>query len=137
MSIDETIEYLKSVKRMRLRIVDLEEKRVSLLESLLPSGTDDSKERVQTSPSDVFSEKVAESVDNGSEADELREQLKERKMMLNLAIDKLEDDEEKIIIRGYYINEKPMWKLARLIPCSKSKAHTIKDEAIVKLSAIL
>lgn len=136
MTISETYEYLESVRSIEARITKQQILVDEMRSCLLPKAITYDGDRVQTSPSDTMSSIVAEIADRERDLERLKIMKAELIKEISLAISKLADDNEQIILMGYYIGRLPMKKVAAMAHYSPRGAYKVKKRAVAKLSKV-
>ncbi len=96
-------EYLNQVRLNEIRIENLRERQEELYQSLLPSGIAYDKDKIQTSPTDSMSEKVAELVDLYNSTLEAISELEKLKNTIIEQIQRLTDYRQMRVLYEHYI----------------------------------
>lgn len=136
MTVQEAYDFLLQVRRIEVDIKLKAIKRDELETCLLPAGVRYDTVKVQTSPSDQLSEVAAEVLDLDKEITELQH-LKARKIVeVSSAIEKLESDNEKMVLLSYYIARMPIKKVAGLICYSTRQTYHFKQQGVQHLAKI-
>ena len=137
MTLDETYDFLMQIRRKEIIIRRKEMQRDELRACLLPGAVRYDKDRVQSSPTDSMADVLAR-VD---ELDHEIEQLKHEKAQLILeisnAIEKLEDDTEKVVLTEFYIARAPMSQVAETIHYSIRRAYHFRKMGVTHLGEVL
>jgi len=137
MELNETYDFLMQIRRKEIIIRRKEMQRDELRACLLPGAVRYDKDRVQTSPTDTMADVMAR-VD---ELDREIEQLKREKAHLVLeisdAIEKLEDDTEKVVLTEFYITRAPMSQVAETIHYSVRRAYYYRKSGVTHLGEVL
>lgn len=129
-------EYMMRPRRLELRI-----RRVCLqieeLEScLLPQGIRYDKDKVQTSPEDTRA-KIAGKI---SDLEKLRTQLVRERSLLLLeiqdALDRLDNEQEQIVLEAYYLSRMSMREISDMIGYSIRQAYRLQTAGLQKLTHI-
>ena len=129
-------EYMMRPRRLELRI-----RRVCLqieeLEScLLPQGIRYDKDKVQTSPEDTRA-KIAGKI---SDLEKLRTQLVRERSLLLLeiqdALDRLDNEQEQIVLEAYYLSRMSMREISDMIGYSIRQAYRLRTAGLQKLTHI-
>lgn len=136
MTIRETYEYLDSIRVTEAAIVKEQILIAEMRSCLLPKAITYDGDRVQTSPSDTMSSIVADIADRERDLERLKARKAELIKDISLAISKLQDDNEQIILIGYYIGRLPMKKVAAMAHYSPRGAYKVKKRAVAKLSKV-
>jgi DNA-directed RNA polymerase specialized sigma subunit len=129
-------EYMMQVRRIELRI-----RRISLqieeLEScLLPQGIRYDKDKVQTSPEDTLSKIVGKISDLEKQRTQL---VRERRLLLleiQDALDRLDNENEQIVLEAYYLSRMSMREISDMIGYSIRQAYRLRTAGLQKLAHI-
>lgn len=137
MELNDTYDFLMQIRRKEIIIRRKEMQRDELRACLLPGAVRYDKDRVQSSPTDSMADVLAR-VD---ELDHEIEQLKHEKAQLILeisnAIEKLEDDTEKVVLTEFYIARAPMSQVAETIHYSVRRAYHFRKMGVTHLGEVL
>ena len=129
-------EYMMQVRRIELRIRRITLQIEELESSLLPQGIRYDKDKVQTSPEDTLS-KIAGRI---SDLEKQRTQLvRERRLLLleiQDALDRLDNEQEQIVLEAYYLSRMSMREIAEMISYSIRSVYTFRKRGIEKLANI-
>ena len=129
-------EYMMQVRRIELRIRRISLQIEELESSLLPQGIRYDKDKVQTSPEDTLS-KIAGRI---SDLEKQRTQLvRERRLLLleiQDALDRLDNEQEQIVLEAYYLSRMSMREIAEMISYSVRQAYTFRKRGIEKIAHI-
>ena len=127
-------EYMMQVRRIELRIRRISLQIEELESSLLPQGI--RYDKVQTSPEDTLS-KIAGKI---TDLEKLRTQLvRERRLLLleiQDALDRLDNEQEQIVLEAYYLSRMSMREIADMISYSVRQAYTFRKRGIEKIAHI-
>lgn len=96
-------EYLSQVRLNEIKIENLKERQEELYQSLLPSGICYDKDKIQTSPTDTMSEKVAELVDLYNNTLDAINELERLKNIIIEQIQRLTDYRQMRVLYEHYI----------------------------------
>lgn len=135
MEIEQTYQYLKQIRRINLKIRQLNLRRDTLKSCLLPSGIDYSADKIQSTPSDKLADILAECEEIekkiiNTNADKLR-LIKE----LTAAINTLDDEIERAVLSAYYVDGVSMNKAAVLVGYELSGVYKLRKRGVKHLSA--
>lgn len=127
-------EYMMQVRRIELRIRRITLQIEELESSLLPQGIRYDKDKVQTSPEDTLY-KIAGKI---SDLEKLRTQLvRERRLLLleiQDALDRLDNENEQIVLEAYYLSRMSMREIAEMISYSVRQVYTFRKRGIEKIA---
>ena len=127
-------EYMMQVRRIELRIRRISLQIEELESSLLPQGIRYDKDKVQTSPEDTLSKIVGKI----SDLEEQRTQLvRERRLLLleiQDALDRLDNENEQIVLEAYYLSRMSMREIAEMISYSVRQVYTFRKRGIAKIA---
>ena len=127
-------EYMMQVRRIELRIRRISLQIEELESSLLPQGIRYDKDKVQTSPEDTLS-KIAGRI---SDLEKQRTQLvwERRLLLLEIqdALDRLDNEQEQIVLEAYYLSRMSMREIADMISYSVRQAYTFRKRGIEKIA---
>ena len=104
---------------------------------LLPPGISYDRDKVQTSPTDQMAAGVAEIVDLEEELDRLRAQKALQVQEIDRLINMLDDEFEKTILVGYFIEGESIENMAERINYSRSGAYYIFNRGLANVEEIL
>ena len=129
-------EYMMQVRRIELRIRRISLQIEELESSLLPQGIRYDKDKVQTSPEDTLS-KIAGKI---MELDKERTQLSRERALLLMeiqdALDRLDNENEQIVLEAYYLSRMSMREIAEMISYSVRQVYTFRKRGIEKIAHI-
>lgn len=129
-------EYMMQVRRIELRIRRISLQIEELESSLLPQGIRYDKDKVQTSPEDTLS-KIAGKI---SDLEKHRTQLVRERRLLLLEIqdvlDRLDNEQEQIVLEAYYLSRMSMREIAEMISYSVRQTYTFRKRGIEKIAHI-
>ena len=131
MTLDETYDFLMQIRRKEIIIRRKETQRDELRACLLPGAIRYDRDRVQSTPTD----KMADVIARVDELDREIEQLRREKA--TLAIEKLEDDNEKTVLTEFYIARAPMTEVADAINYSVRRAYHFRKMGVTHLGEVL
>lgn len=126
--------FLTSVRKIEAEIQKLTIRHDELQTCLLPGAIRYDGDRVQTSPDDKMGKIAAEVVDLDRQVQELRRRKAEQVREIEDAIRMLENDDEQMVLMGYYIGRLPMARVADLIHQSTRSAYYIRRRAVQHLA---
>lgn len=126
--------FLTSVRKIEAEIQKLTIRHDELQTCLLPGAIRYDGDRVQTSPDDKMSELAAEVVDLERQIQELRLHKSRKVREIEDAIRMLENDDEQMVLMGYYIGRLPMACVADLIHLSMRTAYRIRRRGVQHLA---
>ena len=137
MELNETYDFLMQIRRKEIIIRRKEMQRDELRACLLPGAIRYDRDRAQSTPTD----KMADVIARVDELDREVEQLKHEKAQLILeisnAIEKLEDDTEKVVLTEFYIARAPMSQVAETIHYSIRRAYHFRKMGVTHLGEVL
>lgn len=137
MELNEIYDFLMQIRRKEIIIRRKEMQRDELRACLLPGAIRYDRDRVQSTPTD----KMADVIARVDELDREVEQLKHEKAQLILeisnAIEKLEDDTEKVVLTEFYIARAPMSQVAETIHYSIRRAYHFRKTGVTHLGEVL
>lgn len=134
MTTDYVYIFLTSVRKIEAEIQKLTIRHDELQTCLLPGAIRYDGDRVQTSPDDKMSQIAAEVVDLERQVQELRRRKAEQVREIEDAIRMLENDDEQMVLMGYYIGRLPMARVAELIHQSPRSAYYIRRRGVKHLA---
>jgi DNA-directed RNA polymerase specialized sigma subunit len=134
---DEMYEYLMQIRRAELSIRRLEMKAAALRTCLLPNAIRYDKDRVQTSPEDKLAEIMADI--DGLERDIIQRKEEKAGLIQEItgAIDRLEDEREKTVLTGFFVNRESMSEVAEEIRYSSRSTYRFRKWGMQHLASIL
>lgn len=126
-------EYMMQVRRIELRIRRITLQIEELEASLLPQGIRYDKDKVQTSPEDTLSKITAKI----SVLEKLRTQLvwERRLLLLEIqdALDRLDNENEQIVLEAYYLSRMSMREIAEMINYSVSYTYRLRTLGLQRI----
>ena len=137
MTIRETYDFLLSIRKIEQNIVKKFAQCEALRSCLLPSGIRYDLDKIQTSPDDPMSNIESQIMDLEKEILELQRAKAQKIAEISLKLCRLPDDNEQIVLLGYYIACKPMETVASMVNYSVSHTYYLKRKAISHLSRLL
>lgn len=105
-------EYLERVRMIEKTIRKKKVKREALIDCVIPGGISYDGDRVQSSPSDRMSSVMSEVADLDKEIEILTDEKLRLIRDISLGIEKLKDEDEKLVLMSFYIGRMPMKKIA-------------------------
>lgn len=126
--------FLTSVRKIEAEIQKLTIRHDELQTCLLPGAIRYDGDRVQTSPDDKMSEIAAEVVDLERQIQELRLHKSRKVREIEDAVRMLGNDDEQMVLMGYYVGRLPMARVAELIHQSPRSAYYIRRRAVQHLA---
>ena len=126
--------FLTSVRKIEAEIQKLTIRHDELQTCLLPGAIRYDGDRVQTSPDDKMSEIAAEVVDLERQIQELRLHKFRKVGEIADAVRMLGNDDEQMVLMGYYVGRLPMARVAELIHQSTRSAYYIRRRAVQHLA---
>lgn len=130
MTILEKIKILEQYRGLTKRIKNIEESIMNLRLSVLPSGFDYSKDKVQTSPTDQMPEYAAELDEMITMLEKKRKQLTEVMIRIEKAITQMDNHDEANLLYMRYIQFKYWEDIANELHVSEKTVYRIKDSAL-------
>lgn len=129
-------QYLQNVRGIWDEIHQCEEKITNLELSLLPAGIRYDKDKVQTSPTDPLSGRMAEIADLQRDIDDKISGLLSRQRQAQRFVDVLEDSLERQVLSLYYLGAPPMRmaEVARVVHYSRDYTYKVFERALGHLN---
>lgn len=118
---------------IRLKMI----KRNMLQSRLLPKAITYDGDKVQTSPSDMMSELAGNVLDLDKEIEQLIKSKQHHIERLYNDIAQLEDEIERIVLAGYYIEEMTMYDIADAVSYSYQHTCRIRKRGVAHLAELL
>lgn len=136
MTYRETIEFLNKIRLLDRRIRRMEIWHDEMESCLLPGGIRYDKDPVQTSPEDKMSEIAGRVVDLERDIRNLQLEKSRVTYEVGMAIEQLDDEDEKTVLSAFYIGRMPMVDVAEIIHYSLSRSYDIRRNAIGHLAEL-
>ena len=135
----EVKELFAQIRKERYEIEHLKQMIRTAEAGLLPSGICYDKDKVQTSPQDTMSKVLAKAIDMQNELEQCIANLEERRINAEKEIQRLENSEEREVMRYYYmdvVNGKPLtWEqVAEKMNYHKRNVLRIHGKALFNLA---
>jgi len=137
MTISETYNYLKQVRRLDWTIRRLTLEHDELQACLLPSAIRYDKDVVQVSPEDKLSTVAAMVLELEKRIIRLQEQKAAAITEIMRAVDQLPNEKEGTVLTAYYINKMTMEKVAEELDMSMQHTYRLRKRGVQHLSIIL
>lgn len=137
MTINQTYDYLLQIRRLEAKIRETTLQCEALRSCLLPSGIRYDLDRVQTSPDDQMSAIEAKVIDMEQDIRNLQANKAQAIVDISKAINKLEDDSERIVLLGYYIDKKTIRDVSQMINYTVRGTYHVKRRAVSHLAKLL
>ena len=136
MTVQEMYDYLGSIRKIDSKIVRLQLQHDELESCLLPKAITYDSDKVQTSPDDPMSRIASEVLDLEKEIQMLRIRKARRVKEISVAITKLDDDIDQIILTAFYIGRLPASKVAEITHYSIRGVYNAKHRAVIHLTKV-
>ena len=137
MTISETYNYLKQVRRLELSIWRLCLQHDELQSCLLPAAIRYDKDKVQVTPEDKLSDVAAAVLDLENRIRELQRQKATLVMEINAAINALPDEKESVILTAYYVKRMSMEDVADKVGYSVQHTYRLRKRGVQHLAEII
>lgn len=136
MTVTEAYAFLNSIRHIEAEIIKLQIRHDELQSCLLPKAITYDKDSVQTSPEDPMLRIASDVVDLERQIQQLKTTKAKRVVEVSGAINQLTDDNEQIILLGFYVGRLPARKIAELTHYSLSGVFKARRRAVVHLSEV-
>ena len=134
-------QFLYSIRDEQTEIEELSERIEELEMSLLPGAIRYDKDKVDTSPTDQMSERMASVVDLKTELEKRLTDLNRRKLKAQRIIDTLDDSIKRQILSCYFLTTKrshtKLEDIGRIIGYSRRQTYRLYDEATPEIEMAL
>ena len=137
MDLNETYDFLMQIRRKEIIIRRKEMQRDELRACLLPGAVRYDKDRVQSSPTDTMADALARVDELDHEIEQLRHEKAQLILEISNAIERLEDDTEKVVLTELYIARAPMSQVADTIHYSIRLAYYYRKSGVEHLVEVL
>lgn len=137
MTIGETYNYLKKVRRLDWTIHRLMLQRDELQSCLLPAAIRYDKDVVQSSPEDKLSDVAAAVLDMDNRILKLQDQKARAISEIGRAVDLLTNEREAAVLTAYYIRRMTMAKTAEDLGWSVQHVYRLRKSGVQHLSKII
>lgn len=137
MELNEIYDFLMQIRRKEIIIRRKEMQRDELRACLLPGAIRYDRDRVQSTPTDKMADVIARVDELDREVEQLKHEKAQRILEISNAIEKLEDDTEKVVLTEFYIARAPMSQVAETIHYSIRRAYHFRKAGVTHLGEVL
>lgn len=129
--------YLYQIREEQREIDELKDRIRTVESSLLPAGIRYDLDKVQTTPSDGTTERLAKMIDYRDQLAEKAGRLAERRAEAQRIIDTLEKSVERQVLDLYFLSEKrmKMWEVADYVGLGTRQVYRIYCAALANLDS--